>query len=122
MARTAASVTELPVTIADVEAAAGRIEGAIAQTPTMISRTLSERTGATVYVKLENLQFTGAYKERGALNRLLHLTDEQKARGVIAASAGNHAQALAYHARRLGIPARRSPQSPPMTFPPLRGS
>lgn len=105
MARTAASIAELPVTIADVEAAAGRLEGAVVQTPTLLSRTLSERTGATVFVKLENLQFTGAYKERGALNRLLHLSEEQKERGVIAASAGNHAQALAYHARRLGIPA-----------------
>ena len=105
MARSAASVTEIPVTFADIEAAAERIEGAVVRTPTLLSRTLSERTGATVYVKLENLQFTGAYKERGALNRLLQLNDEQKSRGVIAASAGNHAQALAYHARRLGIPA-----------------
>jgi threonine dehydratase len=95
----------LPVTPADVEAAAKRIDGAVVRTPTMLSRTLSERTGATVYVKLENLQFTGAYKERGALNRLLQLSDAQRAAGVIAASAGNHAQALAYHARRLGIPA-----------------
>jgi threonine dehydratase len=105
MARSAATVTNLPVTLADVEAAARRIEGAVMRTPFLLSATLSERTGATVHVKLENMQFTGAYKERGALNRLLQMGEEQRARGVIAASAGNHAQALAYHARRLGIPA-----------------
>lgn len=105
MASTAVLLPQLPVDLADVEAAARRIEGAVVRTPTMLSQTLSERTGATVYVKLENQQFTGAYKERGALNRLLQLTEEQRARGVIAASAGNHAQALAYHARRLGVPA-----------------
>src|SRR6201981_981328 len=66
--------------------------------------TLSQITGAEVWVKFENLQFTAAYKERGALNRLLQLTDEERRRGVIAASAGNHAQGLAYHAARLGIP------------------
>ena len=105
MARSAATLDPLPVTFADVEAAAARIEGAVVRTPTLLSRTLSERTGATVYVKLENLQFTGAYKERGALNRLLLMPQEARDRGVIAASAGNHAQALAYHARRLGVPA-----------------
>lgn len=94
-----------PVTLADIEAAAARIAGAVNRTPTMLSRTLSERTGATVYVKLENLQHTGAYKERGALNKLLLMDPERRARGVIAASAGNHAQAVAYHARRLGVPA-----------------
>ncbi len=102
---TPATVSELPVSLADVEAAAARIEGQVARTPFLLSATLSERTGATVYVKLENLQFTGAYKERGALNRLLLMGQDQRDRGVIAASAGNHAQALAYHARRLGIPA-----------------
>jgi len=66
---------------------------------------LSEIVGAEVWLKFENLQFTAAYKERGALNKLLQLTDEERARGVIAASAGNHAQAVAYHAKRLGIPA-----------------
>lgn len=105
MARSDAHQPELPVTLAEVQAAAQRIEGAVVRTPIHLSRTLSERTGATVYVKLENLQFTGAYKERGALNRLLLMEEERRARGVIAASAGNHAQALAYHAKRLGIPA-----------------
>ena len=95
----------LPVTLADVEAAHARIADAIVRTPTLISRTLSELTGATVYLKFENLQFTAAYKERGALNTLLQLSEEARAKGVIAASAGNHAQGLAYHARRLGIPA-----------------
>jgi len=71
----------------------------------LVSQTLSEITGATIWLKFENLQFTAAYKERGALNKLLQLTPEERARGVIAASAGNHAQAVAYHARRLGIPA-----------------
>ena len=95
----------LPVTIADVHAAHARIADAIVRTPTLISRTLSEMTGATVYLKFENLQFTAAYKERGALNTLLLLSEEAKAKGVIAASAGNHAQGLAYHAHRLGVPA-----------------
>ena len=94
-----------PPTIDDIRAAAGRIEGAVIRTPMLISRTLSEIVGAEVWLKFENLQFTGAFKERGALNKLLQLTDEERARGVIAASAGNHAQAVAYHARRLGIPA-----------------
>ena len=92
-------------TIDDIRAAATRIEGAIIHTPMMMSRTLSEIIGAEVWLKFENLQFTGAFKERGALNKLLQLTDEERARGVIAASAGNHAQAVAYHAKRLGIPA-----------------
>jgi threonine dehydratase len=94
-----------PPTIDDIRAAAKRIEGAIVQTPMLMSRNLSERIGAEVWLKFENLQFTSAYKERGALNKLLQLTDEERARGVITASAGNHAQAVAYHARRLGIPA-----------------
>jgi threonine dehydratase len=94
-----------PVTFQDIEAAASRIEGAVVRTPTMLSRTLSELTGATVYLKFENLQFTASYKERGALNKLLLMPEKMRARGVIAASAGNHAQGLAYHARRLGIPA-----------------
>jgi len=96
---------EQPVlTLADVEAAAARISGAVVRTPTLLSRTLSERAGATVYVKFENLQHVGAYKERGALNKLLLMPQEMRARGVIAASAGNHSQALAYHASRLGVP------------------
>lgn len=103
--RSAPSPSELPVTFADVEAAARAIEGQVIRTPTLESRTLSEMTGARVFLKFENLQFTAAYKERGALNRLLALSQEERARGVIAMSAGNHAQGLAYHARRLGIPA-----------------
>jgi threonine dehydratase len=94
-----------PPTIDDIRAAAERIKGAVIRTPMLVSRTLSELIGAEVWLKFENLQFTAAYKERGALNKLLHLTPEERARGVIAASAGNHAQAVAYHAKRLGIPA-----------------
>ncbi|HWU92387.1 MAG TPA: threonine ammonia-lyase [Sphingomicrobium sp.] len=94
-----------PPTIDDIRAAAQRIEGAVIRTPMLVSRTLSEIIGAEVWLKFENLQFTAAYKERGALNKLLQLSPEERARGVIAASAGNHAQAVAYHAKRLGIPA-----------------
>ena len=93
-----------PPTIDDIRAAAQRIEGAVIRTPMMQSRTLSEIIGAEIWLKFENLQFTAAYKERGALNKLLQLTPEERARGVIAASAGNHAQAVAYHGNRLGIP------------------
>jgi threonine dehydratase len=95
---------QLPVSLADIRAAAARIEGAVVRTPTLLSRTLSELTGATVWVKFENLQFTAAYKERGALNKLLQMDEATRARGVIAASAGNHAQAVAYHGARLGVP------------------
>jgi threonine dehydratase len=94
-----------PPTIDDIRAAAKRIEGAVVRTPMLMSRTLSEVIGAEVWLKFENLQFTSAYKERGALNKLLQLSEEERARGVIAASAGNHSQAVAYHAKRLGIPA-----------------
>ena len=94
-----------PPTIDDIRAAAERIKGAVIQTPMLVSRTLSEIIGADVWLKFENLQFTAAYKERGALNKLLQLSQEERERGVIAASAGNHAQAVAYHAKRLGIPA-----------------
>jgi threonine dehydratase len=94
-----------PPTIDDVRAAEQRIRGAVVRTPMLLSRTLSEIIGAEVWLKFENLQFTAAYKERGALNKLLQLSEEERARGVIAASAGNHAQAVAYHAKRLGIPA-----------------
>jgi threonine dehydratase len=93
------------VTLADVRAAADRVQPAIVRTPTLLSQTLSRLTGATVWLKFENLQFTAAYRERGALNKLLQLGEGERARGVIAASAGNHAQGLAYHAKRLGIPA-----------------
>jgi threonine dehydratase len=94
-----------PPTIDDIRAAAERIKGAVIRTPMLVSRTLSEILGAEVWLKFENLQFTAAYKERGALNKLLQLSQEERSRGVIAASAGNHAQAVAYHAKRLGIPA-----------------
>jgi threonine dehydratase len=93
-----------PPDINDIRTAAERIAGAVVRTPFLKSRTLSEIIGAEVWLKFENLQFTAAYKERGALNKLLQLTGEERARGVIAASAGNHAQAVAYHGRRLGIP------------------
>ena len=88
----------------DIRAAAVRLAGHVERTPCRRSKTLSEITGADVWVKFENLQFTASYKERGALNKLAQLTEEERARGVIAASAGNHAQGLAYHGQRLGIP------------------
>jgi len=92
------------LTLDDIKAAAKRVEGHIERTPCRYSMTLSQITGAEVWVKFENLQFTASYKERGALNKLLQLTDDEKRRGVIAASAGNHAQGLAYHGQRLGVP------------------
>src|ERR1700722_6136891 len=90
------------LTLDDIKAAAVRLQGHIERTPCRHSKTLSQITGAEVWVKFENLQFTASYKERGALNKLLQLND--RTRGVIAASAGNHSQGLAYHAARLGIP------------------
>ena len=93
------------VSIEDIRSAAARIAGAVERTPLVHSRTLSNLTGAEVYLKLENLQFTASFKERGALNKLLSLSAAERKRGVIAMSAGNHAQAVAYHAARLGIPA-----------------
>ncbi|MBN8811986.1 MULTISPECIES: threonine ammonia-lyase [unclassified Sphingomonas] len=102
--KTVPATQPLPVSIDDVRAAQARIMGQIVRTPTLVSKTLSDLTGATVYLKFENLQFTAAYKERGALNTLLQLDEAARAKGVIAASAGNHAQGLAYHATRLGIP------------------
>ena len=96
---------DLPIGLADVEAAARRIEGAVARTPCWPSPALSERFGADVRLKLENLQHAGAFKARGALNKLLLMDEATRARGVTTASAGNHAQALAFHARRLGLPA-----------------
>ncbi|RMH63459.1 MAG: threonine ammonia-lyase [Bacteroidetes bacterium] len=95
--------SSLAITFSDIEAAADALQGQVARTPCMASRKLSEQTGATVVVKLENLQYTGAFKERGAFNKLRSLTAAERARGVIAQSAGNHAQGVAYHARRLGI-------------------
>ncbi|HXV00101.1 MAG TPA: threonine ammonia-lyase [Caulobacteraceae bacterium] len=94
----------MTLSLDDIQAAAARIAGDVERTPCRLSRTLSQITGAEVWVKFENLQFTAAYKERGALNRLSLLTEEERRRGVIAASAGNHAQGLAYHGERLGIP------------------
>jgi threonine dehydratase len=95
----------MTVTLKDIEAAAQVIKGQVIDTPCLPSRTLSEITGAEVYLKFENQQFTASFKERGALNKLTSLTPEQRAKGVIACSAGNHAQGVAYHASRLGIPA-----------------
>ena len=92
------------LTLDHVRAAHARIRDSIVATPTLHSQTLSRLTGANIYLKFENLQFTAAYKERGALNALLLLTEEQRQRGVIAASAGNHAQGLSYHGTRLGVP------------------
>jgi threonine dehydratase len=95
----------MTLTFDDIKAAATRLHGHIERTPCRHSRTLSEITGAEVWVKFENLQFTAAFKERGALNKLALMTADERARGVIAASAGNHAQGLAYHAARMGVPA-----------------
>lgn len=92
------------VTFGDIEAARSTLAGHIANTPCLHSRTLSEITGAHVYLKFENHQFTASFKERGALNKLASLDEEQRRRGVIAASAGNHAQGVSHHATRLGIP------------------
>jgi threonine dehydratase len=95
----------MTVTLQDVRAAADALRDSVVRTPCLYSRTLSSITGAQIYLKFENHQFTASFKERGALNKLLSLGPEQRSRGVIAASAGNHAQGVAYHARRLGIPA-----------------
>ena len=103
-ASSSAVTEELPLTLADVQAAADRIAGSVVRTPTMFSQTLSNITGAKVWLKFENLQFTAAYKERGALNALLLMEKAQRERGVIAASAGNHSQGLSYHGTRLGVP------------------
>ena len=91
------------VSLDDVRAAAARIAGAVERTPFLRSRTLSRLTGAEVWLKFENLQFTASFKERGALNKLLSLADAERRHGVIAMSAGNHAQGVAYHAARLGM-------------------
>ena len=95
----------LPVSFADVTSAAAAIEGVVVRTPTVRSQTLSAITGADLWLKFENLQYTASFKDRGALYRLLQLTPDERARGVVAMSAGNHAQGVAYHATRLGIPA-----------------
>lgn len=98
------STQNSPVSRGAVQAAAARIQGQVNVTACERSVTLSARTGAQVYLKFENQQFTASFKERGALNRLLALSDEQRQRGIVAMSAGNHAQAVAYHGQRLGIP------------------
>ena len=87
----------------DIQLAAARLQGQLLRTPCVASRTLSEITGAQVFLKFENLQFTASFKERGACNKLAQLTAEERQRGVVAMSAGNHAQGVAYHAQRLGL-------------------
>lgn len=91
--------------LAEIRRAAELIRGQVLETPCVLSRTLSEITGAEVHLKFENLQFTASFKERGACNRLSLLRPEERRRGVVAMSAGNHAQGVAYHGQRLGIPA-----------------
>ena len=95
----------LPVTPADIAAAAAGIEGQVVRTPTSRSHTLSTLTGADIRIKFENQQYTASFKDRGSLWRLLQLDETERSRGVLAASAGNHAQGVAFHAGRLGIPA-----------------
>src|SRR5260370_5087204 len=94
------------VNCSDIQSALTSVRNAIHVSPCTRSETFSDLTGNSIYLKLENRQRTGAYKERGALNKLLSLTAEERSHGVIAASAGNHAQAVAYHASNLGIRAR----------------
>jgi threonine dehydratase len=98
-------MNDLPVTLASVREAAAAIAGAIAQSPVIAAPALSEIVGAEIHLKLETLHRTGSFKERGALAKLLTLDPRQRRAGVVAMSAGNHAQGIAYHARRLGIPA-----------------
>ncbi|MGE5616139.1 MAG: threonine ammonia-lyase, partial [Bacillota bacterium] len=95
----------MSVTLEDIRSAARLIAGQVVRTPCLQSRTLSEITGAEIWLKFENHQFTASFKERGALNKLASLTPDERRKGVIACSAGNHAQGVAYHAHRLGIPA-----------------
>src|SRR5438309_2245862 len=95
----------MTITVADVEAARRTIAGQVLRTPMLPAPRLSALTGAEVFVKYENLQVTNSFKERGAFNKLASLSEAQRLHGVIAMSAGNHAQAVAYHAARLGIPA-----------------
>ena len=91
------------VSLHEIRAAAARIAGAVERTPCLHSRTLSALAGCELWLKFENLQFTASFKERGALNKLLTLPEGERRRGVIAMSAGNHAQGVAYHATRLGL-------------------
>src|SRR6476646_9374187 len=96
--------SDVTVTIDDVRAAAKRIGGAVYRSPCPYSLSLSRLTGCEIYCKLDHLQLTGSFKERGARNKLMQLSDAQKKAGVVAASAGNHALGVAYHAQELGIP------------------
>src|SRR4051794_19534501 len=106
----------MPVQFSDITAAAERIKGKVIHSPCPPSVPLSLATGMDVFCKLEYLQRTGSFKERGACNKLLLLTPEQKHRGVIAASAGNHALGVAYHGKLLGIPVTVvMPRSAPLT-------
>ena len=91
------------IELADIRAAAARLQGQVLNTPCVESRTISRIAGAQVFLKFENLQFTASFKERGACNKLAQLSDLERSRGVIAMSAGNHAQGVAYHAQRLGL-------------------
>lgn len=91
------------IELADIRAAAARLQGHVLNTPCVESRTISQIAGAQVFLKFENLQFTASFKERGACNKLVQLSDAERRRGVIAMSAGNHAQGVAYHAQRLGL-------------------
>jgi threonine dehydratase len=110
------AMSDLPVTIADIRAAQAAIADAVAHTPTTRAAALSELAGCEVFLKLETLHPTGSFKERGALNKLLSLDAARRHAGVVAMSAGNHAQGVAYHARRLGIPATIvMPQGTPFT-------
>ncbi|WP_368904833.1 threonine ammonia-lyase [Taklimakanibacter lacteus] len=106
----------MTVTFKDIETARATLKGNVVRTPLIRAPKLSEITGADIHVKFENLQVTSSFKDRGAYNKMSSLTEAEKARGVIAMSAGNHAQAVAYHARRLGIPATIvMPQTTPST-------
>ena len=111
-----ASAATAMVTVDDVRRAYARIRESVFLSPCSHSETFSELSGNKVYLKLENLQMTGAYKERGALNKILDLTEEERNRGLIAASAGNHAQAVSYHATKRGIQAQIvMPMATPLT-------
>ena len=98
-------MADYAITVEDIQRAAETIRGQVLRTPLVPAPRLSQLTGATVCVKHENMQPTGSFKERGALTKLESLADGERSRGVIAMSAGNHAQAVAYHARRFGVPA-----------------
>ena len=93
------------IDIASIQTARENLRGQVLKTPFTLSRTLSDIFGAEIWLKFENLQFTASFKERGALNRMLTLSEEERRAGVIAVSAGNHAQGVAYHAQRMGVPA-----------------